>query len=90
MCGIFGVISSAPKQVTPHWVRGRTTELLKLSESRGKEAAGLAYGETLHVLKRPYPASQFMRSDEYRDFFHTGFGKNRQVSDGARFRRSSH
>lgn len=68
MCGIFGFV------VTPQsgfeWRRFRSLldHLFLLSESRGKDAAGLALigGGEINVLKRPLRAGSLLRSDEYR------------------------
>ena len=69
-----------------------------LSESRGKEAAGIAFshGEALEVYKAPVPARQMLRSDGFKRLFREvgkngdGNGKlafighSRLVTDGAR------
>ncbi|MDQ3336733.1 MAG: hypothetical protein M4D80_16320 [Myxococcota bacterium] len=68
MCGIFGVITVRGEQ------RAKAEELLgalfKLSESRGKEASGLAgiAGDTIRVLKSPVSSKQLMRTREYADY----------------------
>jgi len=51
MCGIFGVISASGDR---ELVRSLATSLLKFSETRGREAAGLAVhdGEKIEVLKQ--------------------------------------
>jgi glutamine---fructose-6-phosphate transaminase (isomerizing) len=63
VCGIFGIVGSADAGL----VRGLET-LFLLSESRGKEAAGLALhdGREISVLKEPLPASALIRSHQYR------------------------
>ena len=63
MCGIFGIVGSGDASI----VRGLET-LFLLSESRGKEAAGLALhdGREISVLKEPLPASALIRSHQYR------------------------
>ena len=71
MCGIFGVITSERSQLSPAAIESLTKDLFLLSESRGKEAAGLSIlnGNTLQVLKRPIPASQFIRTKEFQTVF---------------------
>ena len=65
MCGIFGVVTVREDQ------RAKAEELLgalfRLSESRGKEASGLAgvAGDTIRVLKSPVSSKQLMRTKEY-------------------------
>jgi len=65
MCGIFGVVATSEPR-TEDLVRA----LLRLSESRGKEAAGLAsvVDDGISVLKSPVPASQLLRTAVYRDY----------------------
>jgi len=68
MCGIFGVVTVRADQ------RAKAEELLgalfRLSESRGKEASGLAgvAGDTIRVLKSPVSSKQLMRTDAYADY----------------------
>ena len=44
----------------------------KLSESRGKEAAGIAVrtGKSIYVFKEPVSASNLIKSEKYNDIFH--------------------
>jgi glucosamine--fructose-6-phosphate aminotransferase (isomerizing) len=67
MCGIFGVIAGKEAELSPRSAGETITNLLELSESRGKEAAGLAFtaGEELAVFKQPQPASYLIRSPKY-------------------------
>ena len=63
VCGIFGIVGPGGAEFT------RGLEILfLLSESRGKEAAGLAIndGREITVLKEPLPASAMIRSAQYR------------------------
>ncbi|HLL25413.1 MAG TPA: hypothetical protein VK427_24925 [Kofleriaceae bacterium] len=68
MCGIFGVVTVRPDQ------RGKAEELLgalfRLSESRGKEASGLAgiAGDTIRVLKSPVSSKALMKTPAYTDY----------------------
>jgi len=68
MCGIFGVVAVREDQ------REKAEELLgalfRLSESRGKEASGLAgvAGDTIRVLKSPVSSKQLMRTQEYASY----------------------
>jgi glutamine---fructose-6-phosphate transaminase (isomerizing) len=62
VCGIFGIVSADRASL------GRDLEaLFKLSESRGKEAAGLAIldGEQVRVLKEPESASRMLKKPGY-------------------------
>jgi glutamine phosphoribosylpyrophosphate amidotransferase len=63
MCGIFGYHSieksSEGKKITQ--------KLFKLSESRGKEASGIALlnKDTFKILKSPEPATFLIKTDDY-------------------------
>lgn len=65
MCGIFGIVSTQPRG-SERLLRS----LFQLSESRGKEASGLAgiADDTIHVLKSPIPASRLLRTPTYSSY----------------------
>lgn len=67
MCGIFGITTSATTTLEPEQVKRIFTNLLLLSESRGKEAAGLAahVGEAIHSYKTPTRAREMIKQAEY-------------------------
>ncbi len=71
MCGIFGVVSNERSSLTPASLRRTADSLFILSESRGKEAAGVAIlsGEVIRVSKHPLSASSMIRTREYDDLF---------------------
>lgn len=75
MCGIFGLFVSKNSNVTQSQVKSIVNQLFSLSESRGKEAAGISIkaNNCLHVLKEPLPASSFIISDKYNDIFNRTF-----------------
>jgi predicted glutamine amidotransferase len=86
MCGIFGGVG---ERVDRHVER-----LFLLSESRGKEAAGVAFrhGSSLDVYKSPVPAHEMLRTDGFKQLFRqvggngalAFIGHSRLVTDGAR------
>jgi glucosamine--fructose-6-phosphate aminotransferase (isomerizing) len=65
MCGIFGIIKRQKTEQTERYL----TELFRLSESRGKEASGMAVEDErfIRVLKTPFPAGHLIKTREYRD-----------------------
>lgn len=67
MCGIFGIVISSQKSIDTNIFNVLLKNLFSLSESRGKEAAGIALRKTnvIDILKAPVPASKFVRSREY-------------------------
>ena len=71
MCGIFGFVLPATSTISQTVLRPTIDSLFVLSESRGKEAAGLAIRdpETIRVYKRDVPASGFLRDRRYRELF---------------------
>src|SRR5262245_27195194 len=97
MCGIFGAVAGASSQLRHSPELQRSLErLFLLSESRGKEAAGLAVidEEVLAVYKAAVPARDMIRSRGYqaclRDSVRDGrngiavIGHSRLVTDGGR------
>jgi glutamine---fructose-6-phosphate transaminase (isomerizing) len=97
MCGIFGAVISERSELRRSPELERSVErLFLLSESRGKEAAGLAVtrDDALVVYKAAVPARDMLRSPDYRAFFkeavragHNGLafiGHSRLVTDGVR------
>ncbi len=67
MCGIFGIVVRPVPGTRPPKIRELLSALFQLSESRGKEASGLAAvcGDEIRVLKSPVPSSKLMRSASY-------------------------
>ena len=73
MCGILGITTKKEYKQTD--IKEMTEILLKLSESRGKEATGLAVKrkESIDVLKLPIGAPDFLRSQSYKEFSENAF-----------------
>ncbi len=71
MCGIFGFAISAGTNLRVSELKEYTDTLFRLSESRGKEAAGCAIrvNGSILVYKKPLSASAMIASDAYRKFF---------------------
>jgi hypothetical protein len=67
MCGIFGIVLTRDDGITPDLARSLVERLFLCSESRGREAAGLAVfnGTTIDVLKQAGSASDFVRTAKY-------------------------
>ena len=71
MCGIFGFVKQNKEQnFTFTEFSNILTNLFLLSESRGKEAAGLAVmtNDTIHVYKDSLSACKMLKSKEYADY----------------------
>ncbi len=66
MCGIWG-FSSIDRNLSKKNIYQIMKELFLLSESRGKEAAGIAIASdnTISVFKRGQTASRMIRDNEY-------------------------
>ncbi len=73
MCGIFGVLTKGNTGLTHDLYKKMITDLFKLSESRGKEASGIAFlsSDTIYVGKYAIPGSQMIVREEYRNIFKT-------------------
>ena len=70
MCGIFGIAVTSDAHLKKQEASQAIKNLFLLSESRGKEAAGLCVrsGNRMQVLKQPNSASTMLKSHEYRRF----------------------
>lgn len=68
MCGIFGVVVPENIFIRESTLKKALKDLFLLSESRGKEAAGLSIrtGGNIYVLKRPVSASVLVKSSDYK------------------------
>lgn len=77
MCGIFGAIINQESEIKQETIKAITNSLFKLSESRGKEAAGIAIktSDSVSVFKRPIPASKMIKSKEYKIFIKHSLNK---------------
>ena len=64
MCGIFGVICASQDPGTREFAPSLIVALLKASETRGREAAGIAIndGRTIEVLKQAGTVTDFIKS----------------------------
>ena len=73
MCGIFGCYQASFKRTTADFHRDVVTTLFRLSESRGKEAAGLALadGARIEVLRAALPAGKFIATREFDAFWNS-------------------
>lgn len=73
MCGIFGIITGTTFKEPVKTIAKATDRLFQLSESRGKEAAGLAVkkGRTVYIYKEPVSANQLIKKQGYRNLFST-------------------
>lgn len=74
MCGIFGTIISDNAACTPGTLKSIINQQFRLSEPRGKEAAGLAVNRhnTISVFKQSLSASVMIRKRDYIYFTDTG------------------
>lgn len=68
MCGILGITTK--KEYRGQGLKAMAEILLRLSESRGKEAAGFAVkrNDSIDILKLPVGAGDFLRSFVYKKF----------------------
>src|SRR5438045_222557 len=79
MCGIFGFSVGTQSSFTPRAAVSTIKDLFQLSESRGKEAAGLAIlrGDTIEVYKAATSATTFIHSGPYRSLLERAFDSGR-------------
>ena len=83
MCGILGVIAGPDSGITPKLFKHTTDYLFKLSESRGKESAGLAAltKEAIQVYKSPVPATQMIRTKKYDNIINSLFEDPKKLTE---------
>jgi asparagine synthetase B (glutamine-hydrolysing) len=69
MCGIFGVVYGRDARIHPAFASTVVETLFRCSESRGKEAAGLAVydGRSINVLKQAGSVDHFLAHPKYRE-----------------------
>ncbi|MBA3538825.1 MAG: hypothetical protein H0T79_04295 [Deltaproteobacteria bacterium] len=67
MCGIFGVICSSDRPADRELARALSISLLKNSETRGKEAVGVAIhdGAQIHILKQAGSVTDFLANPKF-------------------------
>ncbi len=84
MCGIFGVVTNQQPAWSASELRAAARDLMRRSESRGKEASGLALmnAETIRVLKQATPGAALFRLRSCRELFENSFGGNGSVAHG--------
>jgi len=71
MCGIFGVVLKDKGQIKSNALRFWSDTLFKLSDSRGKEASGIAFlaGDTISIYKKPIRGIRLIRDNVYKNLF---------------------
>ncbi|MDD5032965.1 MAG: hypothetical protein PHC85_02540 [Candidatus Pacebacteria bacterium] len=71
MCGIFGVLRKTQSDLNPDLLMSVQNHLFTLSESRGKEASGVALlsGNAIQICKDAVPASKLIKSKTYQELF---------------------
>ncbi len=82
MCGIFGVLINEKTGYSPPLLGSVINELFILSESRGKEASGIAVSNNAgtHIYKEGIIASSFIRSKGYRQFLNKALNKKSRAA----------
>jgi len=71
MCGIFGIVIESQKSINTSVYKSIMDKLFKLSESRGKEAAGVAYlgNNAIYIAKFAEAPSAIIKRDEYKKIY---------------------
>lgn len=84
MCGIFGIL---PQKLENKGTASKIlTDLLKLSESRGHDASGIAVysDQEIKVYKRSLPAKKLIQTQEYKKLVQNDFSKSLAIIGHAR------
>jgi len=71
MCGIFGIVKKDNSDIEKEDIKNRVKYLFRLSESRGKDASGIALvsDRNIEILKSAISASKFIKTSEYKSLF---------------------
>jgi glutamine---fructose-6-phosphate transaminase (isomerizing) len=71
LCGIFGIAIGENVTLSTKELMQIVNNIFKLSESRGKEASGLAvrFQDSIHVFKEPITSSKLVKTLKYKDLF---------------------
>jgi hypothetical protein len=71
LCGIFGIIIGENLKLSPKELMQIVNSMFKLSESRGKEASGLAvrFKDSIYVFKEPITSSKLVKTPKYKEMF---------------------
>jgi glutamine---fructose-6-phosphate transaminase (isomerizing) len=75
MCGIFGMVVSPELHIRRSLTEKTMDSLFLLSESRGKEASGIALttADTIYLAKYALPASKLIHRPEYRSVYNLAY-----------------
>jgi glucosamine--fructose-6-phosphate aminotransferase (isomerizing) len=71
LCGIFGIVFGEDIHLSIPELLSTVNYMFKLSESRGKEASGIAVrvNQSIYVLKEPVSSSKLVKSNKYKILF---------------------
>jgi len=71
LCGIFGIAIGENLKLSPKELMQIVNGIFKLSESRGKEASGLAirFQNSIYVFKEPITSSKLVKTRQYKELF---------------------
>ena len=80
MCGIWGIVSNK-KMLSANVLTDIMKKMMLLSESRGKEAAGVTIlnSEGMSVIKRSIAANVLLKSNEYKNFLNENMKDNEEI-----------
>src|SRR5262249_56525874 len=88
MCGIFGIVCAKDLTLDRDLARSLALSLLRFSQTRGSEAAGIAVhdGERIEVLKQGGSVADFLANPKLSTLLDAGFDtydRRRQAGNGS-------
>jgi glutamine---fructose-6-phosphate transaminase (isomerizing) len=88
MCGIFGVVLGSDPAIDNELAATLVERLFRFSESRGREAAGVAVwnGDSIDVLKQAGSATDFVKSERYLQVLHRALERRTGARNGEKAR----
>lgn len=84
MCGVFGFAAGSRNNLHQKFITSSLSDLFRLSESRGKEASGLAFlnHEKIYIHKDALPGSRMILTSQYKRLVNSAL---RQACQGKGF-----
>ncbi|MCB0317462.1 MAG: hypothetical protein KDD56_01810 [Bdellovibrionales bacterium] len=80
MCGIFGVVANGKNRPDANFIKSAAVKLLRLSQTRGSEAAGMAalLNSKIKVFKAAVSPKEFLKSPILDQIFLEAFSEDKQ------------
>ncbi len=87
MCGIFGAVCFKPQELGNTFLNDLVNNLFLFSETRGKEAAGIAIrtNKSFDIYKEALRAKEFIKNKKFKAILNNSISKNTNLDAGFSF-----